>query len=224
MRPQQVLILGLLLLVPVLAFLFLYGFGTNHFALRTYYPVRVDSTQAGGKWQRDTVFHRVSSFKLRTQTAKWLTQRDLDSSVYVASFFFATCPRVCPRLNAQLQRVQEKYRREPRVKLVSHTVDPLHDSVAVLAEYAEQFGAIRGKWYFLTGPKDTLNRLALEEYKVAAPGPATIAPGPGLIHSQRLVLVDRDKNIRGVYDGLDPREVDRLMTEIRILLYTYDHQ
>src|ERR1051325_9104682 len=108
MRPQQVLILGLLLLVPVLAFLFLYGFGTNHFALPTYYPDRVDSAQVKGKWQRDTVFHRVGDFRLQTQTGRWLSQKDLDSSIYVASFFFATCPQVCPRLNTQLQRVQEK--------------------------------------------------------------------------------------------------------------------
>jgi protein SCO1/2 len=224
MRPQQILILGLLLLAPVLAFLFLYSFGTNHFALRTYYPTRVDSTQVGGKWQRDTVFHQVGNFRLRTQTGQWLTQQNLGNGVYVASFFFTTCPQVCPRLNTQLQRVQEKFRKDPRVKLVSHTVDPQHDSVAVLANYAEQYGAIAGKWYFLTGPKDSINRLALEEYKIASPGPATIAQAPGLVHSQRLVLIDRDKHIRGVYDGLDPKEVDRLMTEIRILLYNYDHE
>nr|WP_262907868.1 SCO family protein [Hymenobacter sp. 15J16-1T3B] len=224
MRPQQVLILGLLLLAPVLAFLFLYGFGTNHFALPTYYPDRVDSTQVGGKWQRDTVFHRVGDFRLQTQSGQWLTQRDLDGDVYVASFFFATCPQVCPRLNTQLQRVQEKYRKEPRVKLLSYTVDPQHDSVAVLAEYAKQYGAMPDKWFFLTGPKDSINRLAQQEYKVTAPGPAMIAGTPGLVHSQRLLLVDRDKRIRGVYDGLDPKEIDRLMTEIRILLYTYDHE
>ncbi|WP_176132994.1 SCO family protein [Hymenobacter sp. CRA2] len=210
--------------MPVLAFLFLFSFGTNHFALSTYYPDRVDSTQIGGKWRRDTVFHRVGNFRLQAQNGQWITQRNLDGDVYVASFFFATCPQVCPRLNAQLQRVQEKYRKEPRVKLVSHTVDPQHDSVAVLARYAEQFGAMPDKWYFLTGNKDSINRLAREEYRVTAPGPAPLAATPGLVHSQRLLLVDRDKHVRGVYDGLDPKEVDRLMTEIRILLYTYDHE
>lgn len=224
MRPQKVLVLGLLLLAPVLAFLFLYGFGTNHFALPTYYPDRVDSAQVKGKWQRDTVFHRVGDFRLQTQTGRWLTQQDLDSGIYVASFFFATCPQVCPRLNMQLQRVQEKYRKEPRLKLVSYTVDPQHDSVAVLAEYAQRFGALPDKWFLLTGPRDTINQLAHRDYKVTAPGPAMIAGTPGLVHSQRLLLVDKNKHIRGVYDGMDPKEIDRLMTEIRILLYTYDHQ
>jgi protein SCO1 len=224
MRPQQVLILGLLLLVPVLAFLFLFGFGTNHFALPTYYPDRVDSAQVGGKWQRDTVFHRVGDFRLQDQTGQTVSQRNLDGGLYVASFFFATCPQVCPRLNTQLQRVQEKFRKEERVKLVSYTVDPEHDSVTVLAAYAQQYGALPGKWSFLTGPKDSINRLAVEEYKVTTPGPSMLAGTMGLLHSQRLVLVDRDKHIRGMYDGLDPKEIDRLMTEIRILLYTYDHE
>ncbi|KUG06830.1 hypothetical protein ASU33_05755 [Solirubrum puertoriconensis] len=223
MRPQKILVLGLLLLLPVLAFLFLYSFGTNHFALRTFYPLRVDSTQVEGKWQRDTVFHRIGNFRLVNQSGQPTTQRNLEGSVYVASFFFTTCPQVCPRLNSQLQRVQEKFRKEPRVKLASFSVDPQHDSVAVLANYAEQYGAIAGKWYFLTGAKDNINRLALQDYKIAEAGPAPISSSPGLVHSQRLVLVDRDKHIRGVYDGLDPKDVDRLMTEIRILLYTYDH-
>ncbi|WP_160328244.1 SCO family protein [Solirubrum puertoriconensis] len=209
--------------MPVLAFLFLYSFGTNHFALRTFYPLRVDSTQVEGKWQRDTVFHRIGNFRLVNQSGQPTTQRNLEGSVYVASFFFTTCPQVCPRLNSQLQRVQEKFRKEPRVKLASFSVDPQHDSVAVLANYAEQYGAIAGKWYFLTGAKDNINRLALQDYKIAEAGPAPISSSPGLVHSQRLVLVDRDKHIRGVYDGLDPKDVDRLMTEIRILLYTYDH-
>ncbi|WP_165903693.1 SCO family protein [Hymenobacter gummosus] len=210
--------------MPVLAFLFLFGFGTNHFALPTYYPVRVDSTQVGGKWQRDTVFHRVGNFRLQDQRGQTVSQRDLSGSVYVASFFFATCPQVCPRLNTQLQRVQEKFRKEERLKLVSYTVDPQHDSVAVLADYGRQFGATPGKWFLLTGSKDSINRLAVEQYKVLTPGPSMLAGTVGLMHSQRLLLVDRDQHIRGMYDGLDPKEIDRLMTEIRILLYTYDHQ
>ncbi|QHJ09317.1 SCO family protein [Hymenobacter busanensis] len=183
----------------------------------------MDSTQAGGKWQRDTVFHRVAPGSLQTQSGRSLAPGDLKGSVYVASFFFATCPQVCPRLNAQLQRVQEKYRAEPRVKLLSYSIDPQHDSVPVLARYAEEYGAIAGKWFFLTGPQDSIRHLALHEYRVGEPGPATIGPAAGSVHSQRLVLVDRDQHIRGIYDGLDAREVDRLITEIRVLLYTYDH-
>ncbi|WP_262696976.1 SCO family protein [Hymenobacter oligotrophus] len=177
----------------------------------------------GGKWQRDTVFHRVGNFRLQNQSGQLVTAKNLEGSVYVSSFFSATCTKECLKLNSQLQRVQEKFRKEPRLKLISFSVDPQHDSVPVLAGYAEQYGAIAGKWYFLTGAADSVQRLAVQDYKIAQTESATIGSAVGLVHSQRLVLVDRDKQIRGIYDGLDPKDVDRLMTEIRILLYTYDH-
>lgn len=220
MRPKHVLLLGLLLLVPVLAFVFLYTFGTNRYALPTFLPDRVDSTLVDGKWRRDTVFHQVADFRFPSQAGREVTQRELaDNGLYVANFFFATCPGSCPRMNAQMVRVQEKFRHEPRVKLASFTVDPAHDSVAVLARYAEQYGAIAGKWFFFTGDKTALYRLATEEFRLPRPNGA----GPGIVHSQNLYLVDRNRRVRGIYDGLKPKEVDRLMTEINVLLYTYEH-
>ncbi|TGE22341.1 SCO family protein [Hymenobacter aquaticus] len=219
MRPKQTLVLGLILLLPVLAFLFLKTFGTNRFALPTYLPDRVDSTQVGGEWQRDTVFHTLRDFRLPSQSGRVVSQQDLKGGLYVASFFFATCPGACPKVNSQLMRVQEKFRKEPRVKLVSFTVDPEHDSVAVLARYAERYGAIAGKWFFLTGNKAELYRLATEEFRLPAPAGAA----PGIVHSQNLYLVDRNHQVRGIYDGTKPREVERLITEISVLLYTYDH-
>ncbi|MBO0358763.1 SCO family protein [Hymenobacter sp. BT186] len=219
MRPKHVLLLGLMLLVPVLAFVFLYTFGTNRYALPTFLPDHVDSTLVEGKWRRDTVFHQLGDFTLSSQSGRLVSQKDLSNGVYVANFFFATCPGACPRMNSQMARVQEKFRNEPRVKLVSYTVDPEHDSVAVLGRYAEQYGAIAGKWFFLTGDKTALYRLATEEFKLPAPSGAA----PGIVHSQNLYLVDRDKRVRGIYDGMKPKDVDRLMTEINVLLYTYDH-
>jgi protein SCO1/2 len=219
MRPKQTLLLGLMLLVPVLAFLFLKTFGTNRYALPTYLPDRVDSTQVGGKWQRDTVFHQLGDFRLLSQSGRVVTQKDLAGGLYVANFFFATCPGACPRMNGLLMQVQEKFRHEPRVKFVSHTVDPEHDSVAVLGRYAEQYGAIAGKWFFLTGDKTALYRLATQEYRL--PAPSGVAPG--LVHSQNLYLVDRDRRVRGIYDGTKAKEINRLITEISVLLYDYDH-
>lgn len=219
MRPKQTLLLGIMLLVPVLAFLFLRTFGTNRYALPTYLPDRVDSTQVGGKWQRDTVFHQLGDFRLQSQSGRVVTPTDLDSGLYVASFFFTTCPGACPRTNGLLMQVQEKFRKEPRVKLVSYSVDPAHDSVAVLERYAEQYGAIAGKWFFLTGDKTALYRLATQEYRL--PAPTGVAPG--LVHSQNLYLVDRNRRVRGIYDGTKAKEVNRLITEISVLLYDYDH-
>ena len=219
MRPKQTLLLGLLLLVPVLGFLFLATFGKNRYALPTYLPDHVDSTLVEGKWQRDTVFHQLGDFRLASQFGRIVSQKDLAGDVYVANFFYTTCVGACPQLSSQLTRVQEKFRHEPRVKLVSYSIDPEHDSTAVLARYAERYGAIAGKWFFLTGDKAQVYQLITQDYRL--PEPTGVAPG--LEHSQQLFLVDRDKRIRGIYDGTKQKEVDRLITEIGVLLYTYDH-
>ena len=139
--------------------------------------------------------------------------------MYVASFFYTACPEGCAQMNNQLKRVQEKFRSEPRVRLVSYTVNPAQDSVAALERYAELYGAIAGKWFFLTGDKTQLNRLMTEEYRLPVP----VGESPAIQHSQQLFLVDRDQRVRGIYDGTKAREIDRLITEITVLLYTYDH-
>ncbi|MBC6606672.1 SCO family protein [Hymenobacter sp. BT188] len=219
MRPKQTLFLGLILLVPVLAFLFLKSFGTNRFALPTYLPNSVDSTQVDGKWQRDTVFHQLQDYSFLSQTGRIIGQKDLKDGLYVTSFFYTACSQDCAQRNSQLTRVQEKFRLEPRVRLVSYTVNPAQDSVAVLERYAERYGAIAGKWFFLTGDKNQLNRLLTEEYRL----PALTGEAPTIQHSQQLFLVDRNHRVRGIYDGTKAREIDRLITEITVLLYTYDH-
>ncbi|GAB3235985.1 hypothetical protein GCM10027346_26200 [Hymenobacter seoulensis] len=220
MRPQQILVLGLILLVPVLAFLFLKSFGTNRYALPTFLPDRVDSTQVDGKWQRDTVFHQIGDFRFSSQLGREVSGTELrDKGLYVASFFYTACPGGCQRMNGQLVRVQEKFRQDARVRLASFTIDPAQDSVAVLARYAEQYGAIAGKWFFLTGDKSALSRLASEEFRVSLPAGANSALG----HNQEVFLVDRNGHVRGRYDGTKERDMNRLITEIEVLLYTYEH-
>jgi protein SCO1/2 len=221
MRPRQTLVLGLILLVPVIAFLFLKSFGTNRYALPTFLPDHVDSTQVEGRWQRDTVFHQIGDFRLSSQSGREITQAELaNKGLYVASFFQVACTTDCQRLNNQLMRVQEKFRREPRVRLASFSADPTHDSISVLARYAEQYGAIAGKWFFFTGDKSSLNKLATEEFRL----PAATGAANNIAHGQRVLLVDKDRHVRGVYDGTNEKEMNRLMTEIEVLLYTYDHE
>ncbi|QIL75631.1 SCO family protein [Hymenobacter sp. HDW8] len=219
MRPKQTLFLGLILLVPVLTFLFLKSFGTNRYALPFYLPDRVDSTLVGDKWQRDTVFHQLKDYSFFSQTGRVIGQKDLKDGLYITSFFYTACPQDCAQRYSQLTRVQEKFRLEPRVRLVSYTVNPMQDSVPVLERYAEQYGAIAGKWFFLTGDKNQLNRLLTEEYRL----PVLEGEPSAIQHSQQLFLVDRNHRIRGIYDGTKAREIDRLITEITVLLYTYDH-
>ncbi|SDX93843.1 SCO family protein [Hymenobacter psychrophilus] len=212
MRPQQVLLLGLMLLVPVLAFLFLKSFGTNRYALPFYLPEHVDSTLVAGKWQRDTVFHQLGSFQLReAASGREVSGAELRAqSLYVLSAMPPGCPPECQRQTAQLVRVQEKFRQESRVRLASVLTGP--DSLA--ARYAEQAGAIAGKWYFLTGNESTVTRLLEQELRL----PPTAGTYPLVVQ-----LVDRDGYVRGRYNGTSERDMNRLITEISVLLYIYEH-
>lgn len=215
MSPKKVLLLGVLLIVPVLVYLFLKVFGTNHYTLRTYMPA-IEDTGEPVIQNGDTIFHRVPDFSLTSQTGQIISQQNLQGKIYVANFFFASCKDVCKKMSSNLQQVQEAFMKEPAVKLVSYTVDPERDSVAVLSKYAETYGANPDKWYLLTGPKSQIYQLAQEGYKL----PAMQAPSliPDFIHSEKLLLIDEEKHVRGIYDGTNEEEIERLITEIKVLL------
>lgn len=222
MRPRQTLLLGLLLLVPVLAFLFLYRFGSNRYALPTYLPDRVDSTQVGGRWQRDTVFHQLASFRLLASTGRPVSSQEFSQGMYIAQFFVDDA--ASPQVARQLLRVQEKFRHEPRVKLVTFVLNQEAANTASLSRLAEQYGTIAGKWFFLAGSADTLRNLTQREYRLTSdpkrlPGAVFTANIP----AGRLLLVDKQRRVRGIYDGTDGREIDRLLTEVTVQLYDYEH-
>lgn len=222
MRPRQTLLLGLLLLVPVLAFLFLFRFGTNRYALPTYLPDRVDSTQVGGGWRRDTVFHQIAAFQLPASTGREVSSQELGQGLYIAQFYGPD--DASASVARALLRVQEKFRREPRVRLVTFVLNADLQRAASLTRLAEQYGTIAGKWFFLTGPVDTLRRLTEREFRLTA-DPKRL---PGAVYTAnlpagRLLLVDNQRRVRGIYDGTDGREIDRLLTEITVQLYDYEH-
>ena len=222
MRPQQTLLLGLMLLVPVLAFLFLKSFGTNRYALPTYLPDRVDSTQVGGTWQRDTVFHQIAPFQLLASTGRTVSSAELGKGLYIAQFYGPD--EASARVTRQLLRVQEKFRHEPRVRLVTFVLASAPETTPALTRLAEQYGTIAGKWCFLTGPSAALDSLARQEFRLSA-DPTRL---PGAVYTAnipagRLLLVDNQRRIRGIYDGTDGREIDRLLTEVTVQLYDYEH-
>ena len=222
MRPRQTILLGLLLLVPVLAFLFLFRFGSNRYALPTYLPDRVDSTQVGGKWQRDTVFHQIAAFQLPASTGRTVSSAELGKGLYIAHFY--TPDVTSARVARQLLRVQEKFRHEPRVRLVTFVLAAAPETAPALTRLAEQYGTIAGKWFFLTGPTAGLDSLARQEFRLTA-DPKRL---PGTVYTAnipagRLLLVDNQRRIRGIYDGTDGREIDRLLTEVTVQLYDYEH-
>ncbi len=212
-------ILVAVLLVPVFVFLFLKNFGQNHYELRKFVPVGIDSTTVNGTVQYDTIWHKVPDFNLTDHNGNPVSQQQLNG-IYIADFFFATCTTICPKMTRQMNRVQDLFKENPNVKLISYTVNPAQDTVEALKAYAEEYGVETGKWYLATGDKAQIYNLARKGYYLP------VQDGSGdendFIHSERLVLVDPNKNIRGFYDGTDPEEVDRLITEIRVLLHEFD--
>ena len=166
----------------------------------------------------DTVYHTIPHFEFTNQQGKIISDKNLAGKIYVANFFFATCKTVCPKMNEQVQRVQETFKDVKDLQLLSFTVDPENDTVAALAEYAKRMKADNSKWWFLTGAKDSIYTLAREGFLV----PASLGNGArDFFHSQDLILVDKDKKMRGIYDGTEPADVDTLIDEIKVLLKEY---
>ncbi|GAA4407440.1 hypothetical protein GCM10023187_28010 [Nibrella viscosa] len=225
----------LVLLVPALLFIFLKLFGRNHFTLPKYIP-RIDSTtgeplmrkQVNLKGENviDTVFHTVPGFRLTDQNDKAVDQSVTKGKIHVADFFFTRCGTICPKLSSQLTRVQDIFRDNPDLVFLSFSVDPEHDSPEKLQAYARKYEAIPGKWYFLTGDKAQIYNMAQRGYflPVVDHGVSYGKPDETFIHSEKLVLVDKEGYIRGFYDGTDPEDVDRLILEIRVLLDMYKTQ
>lgn len=176
----------------------------------------------------DTVWAPIPQFALTDHLGRPFTNATVKGKIVVADFFFASCPTICPVVKKEELRLWEKYKTDPRVVFVSHTIDPRHDSVAVLREYAERLGVAGTNWYFVTGPKDTIYALA-ERYLVAAQETPGVAGG--FTHSGALALVDPRGHLRAslsagtdsfapapVYDGTRAADVDRLIGDVARLL------
>ncbi len=223
------------LLVPALLYVFL-RFGTqNHYVLPRYLP-KIDSakgeplmaevTLADGRQVIDTVYNHIPPFKLIDQDGKTVDQSIVKGKIFVADFFFTRCGTICPKISSQLTRVQDIFRNKSDVVFLSHSVDPEHDRPAELKAYARKYEAIPGKWYFLTGNKAEIYNLAMHGYYLPAvdAGVNEGKPDETFIHSEKLVLVDKEGIVRGFYDGTDKEDVDRLVLEIRVLLDIYSKQ
>ena len=168
-------------------------------------------------YKRQTLYHTVPGFRLVNQQGDTVTARTFDGHVYVADFFFTICPTICPRMTGQMKRLYDRFKDEPRLLLLSHSIDPERDSVARLRAYAHDLGVPDAtRWHFVTGPRREIFALGQQGYFVTAQADST-APG-GLLHSGAFVLVDEKKRIRGLYDGTDPEAVTKLMEDIALLL------
>jgi protein SCO1 len=163
------------------------------------------------------VTHRVQPFELVTQSGTPLRETDLDGRIHVASFIFTRCPNLCPMLVARLQRVQQATREWPDVRLVSYSVTPLLDTPSVLSAFGRTHAIEAERWWLTTGDSAAIKRLARESYFADDARGGADGPSGALLHTEKVVLVDGARRLRGVYNGSLPFEIERLLEDIRIL-------
>ena len=164
------------------------------------------------------VLSYVKPFSFTDQEGKLITEKDIAGRVYVAEYFFTTCKGICPKMNTNVRKVFLEYEKEPDFRILSHTVDPETDSVARMKKYADSLGADPQKWWFLTGQKDSLYRMARGSYLLDDPKNNAVNINEQFIHTQFLALVDKSGRVRKIYDGLKKDEIDELEKDIKSLL------
>jgi protein SCO1 len=210
--------LAVALLLPLSFWLITRLLSKDKIYLPNYYGVDSVVTRVeDGKNINDTIFHVVPDITLTNQLGQTVSvNKDLKGKILVVNFMFATCPTICPRLTGNMLLLQRAFRKnDTTVHLVSMTVDPTHDSFQVLRAYADRYKVNHDHWWFLTGDRAAIYNYVRKELGL------TMQPGDGgtedFIHSQKLVLLDKDRNIRGYYDGLDSADLKRCSDDIVLL-------
>ena len=161
-------------------------------------------------------FHKVPSFNLIDQNGESVTGQTFKEKIYVTDFFFTTCPGICPKMTENMALVQEAFKDDPEVLLLSHSVTPETDSVQVLKTYAENKGAISNKWYLVTGDRKQIYDLGRKTYFVEQ-DLGQEKDEDEFLHSENFVLIDKNKHIRGIYNGLNATAVQQLIADIKTL-------
>jgi protein SCO1/2 len=165
--------------------------------------------------------HTVGTFRYLNQDSIWVDNASLSDYVYVADFFFTSCPSICPKVTKEMMRIHDAFRNEPMVRMVSFTIDPKRDDVQKLKLYADNLGIDQSKWWFLTGDKDATLELANTFFVAALEDPD--APG-GFDHSGKIVLVDKEGHVRSFSEGTDPGTTPKLIGDIQWLVGHYKNQ
>ena len=188
--------------------------------LPVYSPAMVNSELVAEEIQHVRKYHTIADFSLTNQNGEIITQEDYKGKIYIADFFFTTCPTICPIMTKNMADLQKALGKDSDVMLLSHSVTPEIDSVAQLKKYTIEKGVDDRNWNLVTGDKKQIYELARKSYL------AVKTDGDGgpfdMIHTENFILVDKDKRIRGFYDGTKKEDMDKIMADIEILKNSYD--
>jgi len=188
---------------------------SNKTTLPIYGNRQAVTTTANGQSVIDTVYQTIPAFKYINQYGDSTGSKNLDGKIYVADFFFTSCPSICPIMQRNMLNVYNAFKDNADFKIISFTIDPKHDSVPVLKNYADKLGVTGNSWWFLRGDRDSVYRIASNSYLVGVSQDSTAAGG--YVHQGYFVLIDKQKRVRGSYDGTDMKQVSQLIDDIKIL-------
>ena len=187
--------------------------------LPIYQPAEVNEKLVDSSIIHVAKYHKISDFKLTNQNGKEITQANYKDKIYVADFFFTTCQDICPVMTKNMYQLQEELKNDNEILLLSHTVIPEVDTVEQLKEYAIENNVDDSKWNLLTGDKKQIYELARKSYLAVEDSNFNEFD---MIHTENFMLIDKEKQIRGFYDGTNSEEINRLLKDIEILKQSYN--
>ncbi|AXT18476.1 SCO family protein [Flavobacteriaceae bacterium AU392] len=210
--------LGLLIFSAIIISIF-YSLLKPKSILPIYQPNDVNVKLVDSNIQHQKKYHKIADFSLINQDGKIITQDDYKDKIYIADFFFTTCPSICIAMTDHMYQIQEKLKEDDDIKLLSHSVTPEIDTIAQLKRYAEEKGVNASKWNLVTGDKKQIYELARKSYLAVEDD---IYGGEfDMIHTENFMLIDKKRQIRGFYDGTQQKEIDRLLNDIKVLKASY---
>ena len=217
MKKTTIIALLVVAVLPVISYLLVEDLSKDAVQMpRRYFYDTVLVKKEKGRDVNDTVWHKVRPFKLKNQFGKEVGLDDLNGKIVVADFFFTSCPSICPKLTRNMKRLQDAFKKtDTIVRFVSFTIDPERDTVQKIKAYGDRFSIDHDTWWMLTGDRKEIYDIALNEFKASIASEGNI--DTGFIHTEKFFLLDRDKVIRGWYNGLDSVNLDRLIKDVVLL-------
>lgn len=218
-----------MVLLPIVSYLIVKSASDDAVVMPAhYFPDSIINKVVDGKTVSDTIWHRLDNITLVNQLGDTVSLDDINGSIIIANFIFTRCPSICPTLTKNMKELQDAMKMKDSrrridssfVRFISFTVDPKRDAPEVLKHYADKYAVNHDTWWFLTGEKEKIYDYALTELKLG------LQDGDGVdsnfIHTSKFVLIDRYRNVRGYYDGLDSTSMSKLAEDLTLLMLEKD--
>ena len=217
MKKRTFIAFLVVLILPVVSYFIVNSYSKDAIAMpRHYFYDTVVTKLQKGKLVDDTIWHKIKPFKLLNQFGDSVGIDDWGGKIIVANFFFTSCPSICPTLTSNMKKLQTAFiKTDTIVRFISFTVDPSRDTVQKIKAYGDKYGINHDTWWMLTGPKKEIYDIAFNEFKASVVSEGKV--DTNFIHTEKFFLLDRDKVVRGFYNGLDSNHLDQLIKDIVLL-------